>query len=115
MLLDNLELQESVIHDVRDRANEVLGVFPEADGDKARTKLLELDNRFLLIKKRLHRRLEEMMKSSIDWHEFECGLKSCLDWVQRAEDRLLRHLRENEGDISRLEVGNETIIFFFVF
>ena len=86
MLSDNLELQESIIHDVKDRANEVLGLFPVADSNKGRIKLIALDQRFLLVKERLERRQEEMMKSSVDWHEFECGLKSCLEWVQRTEE-----------------------------
>ena len=107
MLSDNLEFQEAVIYDIKDRANEVLALFPVDDGNKARIKLTELDQRFLLVKERLQRRLEEMMKSSVDWHEFECGLKSCFDWVQRAEERLVRDLRENEVDNSRLKVSKE--------
>lgn len=118
MLSDNLEFQEAVIYDIKDRANEVLALFPVDDGNKARIKLTELDQRFLLVKERLQRRLEEMMKSSVDWHEFECGLKSCFDWVQRAEKRLVRDLRENEVDNSRLKVSKEIkklVCLFFCF
>ena len=109
MLLDNLDLQEAIINDVKGRANEVLGLFPVADGNKARIKLIALDQRFLLVKGRLQRRQEEIMKSSVDWHEFEFGLKSCLEWVQRAEERLARDLPENEADISRLKVGDSSV------
>ena len=84
MLSDNLDFQESIIHDIKDRAKIVLGLFPAADGNKARVKLIALDQRFLLVKERLQRRQEEMLKASVDWHEFECGLKSCLEWVQSA-------------------------------
>ena len=108
MLSDNLDFQESVIRDVKDRASEVLGMFPRADVDKAKVKLISLDQRFLLVKERLQRRQEEMLKSSVDWHEFECGLKSCLEWVLRAEERLAREvidLPENETDIARLKVS----------
>jgi len=108
MLSDNLDIQESIIRDVKDRASDVLRVFPPADVDKAKVKLISLDQRFLLVKERLQRRQEEMLKSSVDWHEFECGLKSCLEWVLRAEERLARELvdlRENETDIGRLKVS----------
>ena len=110
MLSDNLDIQESIIRDVKDRADDVLRVFPPADVDKAKVKLISLDQRFLLVKERLQRRQEEMLKSSVDWHEFECGLKSCLEWVLRAEERLARELvdlRENETDIGRLKVSEE--------
>ena len=110
MLSDNLDIQESIIRDVKDRANDVLSVFPPADVDKAKVKLISLDQRFLFVKERLQRRQEEMLKSSVDWHEFECGLKSCLEWVLRAEERLTRELvdlRENETDIGRLKVSEE--------
>ena len=110
MLSDNLDIQESIIRDVKDRASDVLRVFPSADVDKAKVKLISLDQRFLLVKERLERRQEEMLKSSVDWHEFECGLKSCLEWVLRAEERLARELvdlRENETDIGRLKVSEE--------
>ena len=86
MLSDNLDFQESIIHDIKDRAKIVLGLFPAADGNKARVKLIALDQRFLLVKERLQRRQEEMLKASVDWHEFECGLKSCLERDQRAEE-----------------------------
>jgi len=109
MLSDNLDFQESIIRDVKDKANDVLGLFPAADGNKARIKLIALDQRFLLVKERLQRRQEEMLKSSVDWHEFECGLKSCLEWVQRAEERLARGLPENEADISWLKVGDSSV------
>ena len=111
MLSDNLDFQESIIHDIKDRAKIVLGLFPAADGNKARVKLIALDQRFLLVKERLQRRQEEMLKASVDWHEFECGLKSCLEWVQRAEERLSRDLPENEVDSSWLKVGKP--FFFF--
>ena len=106
MLSDNLDFQESIIREVKDRANEVLGVFPPADVDKARVKLISLDQRFILVKERLQRRQEEMLKASVDWHEFECGLKSCLEWVLRAEERLSREvdLPENEVDVGWLKV-----------
>ncbi|KAL9958264.1 hypothetical protein ACROYT_G035259 [Oculina patagonica] len=112
MLSDNLDFQESIIRDVKDRANEVLGMFPPADVDKAKVKLISLDQRFLLVKERLQRRQEEMLKSSVDWHEFECGLKSCLEWVLRAEDRLAREvvdLPENETDIGRLKAFSDEL------
>lgn len=105
MLSDNLDFQESIIYDIKDQAKIVLGLFPAADGNKARVKLIALDQRFLLVKERLQRRQEEMLKASVDWHEFECGLKSCLEWVQRAEDRLSRELPENEVDSSWLKVS----------
>lgn len=108
MLSDNLDIQESIICDVKDRASDVLRVFPPGDVDKAKVKLISLDQRFLLVKERLQRRREEMLKSSVDWHEFECGLKSCLEWVLRAEERLARELAdlpENETDIRRLKVS----------
>ena len=111
MLSDNLDFQESIIHDVKHRANEVLGLFPTVDGNKARIKLIALDQRFLLVKERLQRRQEEMLKSSVDWHEFECGLKSCLEWVQRAEERLARDLAENEANITWLKVCNSSVSF----
>jgi len=110
MLSDNLDIQESIIRDVKDRAGDVLRVFPPADVNKAKVKLISLDQRFLLVKERLQRRQEEMLKSSVDWHEFECGLKSCLEWVLRAEERLARELvdlRKNETDIERLKVSKE--------
>ena len=110
MLSDNLDIQESIIRDVKDRASDVLSVFPPPDIDKAKVKLISLDQRFLLVKERLQRRQEEMLKSSVDWHEFECGLKSCLEWVLRAEEHLARELvdlRENETDIGRLKVSEE--------
>lgn len=110
MLSDNLDIQESIIRDVKDRASDVLSVFPPADIDKAKVKLISLDQRFLLVKERLQRRQEEMLKSSVGWHEFECGLKSCLEWVLRAEEHLARELvdlRENETDIGRLKVSEE--------
>lgn len=94
----------------------VLGLFPAADGNKARVKLIALDQRFLLVKERLQRRQEEMLKASVDWHEFECGLKSCLEWVQRAEERLSRDLPENEVDSSWLKVGELSFLvenYFF--
>lgn len=109
MLSDNLDLQEAIIRDVKDRANEVMGLFPAPDGNKARIKLIALDQRLLLVKERLQRRQEEMLKSSVDWHEFECGLKSCWEWVLRAEERLARDLPENETDISRLKVGETSV------
>ena len=116
MLSDNLDFQESIIHDIKDRAKIVLGLFPAADGNKARVKLIALDQRFLLVKERLQRRQEEMLKASVDWHEFECGLKSCLEWVQRAEERLSRDLPENEVDSSWLKVGELSFLvenYFF--
>ena len=117
MLSDNLDFQESIIHDIKDRAKIVLGLFPAADGNKARVKLIALDQRFLLVKERLQRRQEEMLKASVDWHEFECGLKSCLEWVQWAEERLTRDLPENEVDSSWLKVGDPSSFaefFFFI-
>ena len=108
MLSDNLDFQESLIRDVKDRAKEVLGMFPPSDVNKAKVKLISLDQRFLLVKERLQRRREEMLKSSVDWHEFECGLKSCLEWVMKAEERVAREvldLPENETDIERLKVS----------
>ena len=118
MLSDNLEFQEAVIYDIKDRANEVLALFPVDDGNKARIKLTELDQRFLLVKERLQRRLEEMMKSSVDWHEFECGLKSCFDWVQRAEERLVRDLRETRSitlDSRSVKRPKSCSVYFFCF
>ena len=117
MLSDNLDFQESIIHDIKDRAKIVLGLFPAADGNKARVKLIALDQRFLLVKERLQRRQEEMLKASVDWHEFECGLKSCLEWVHRAEERLSRDLPENEVDSSWLKVGDPSFFadFFFFY
>ena len=118
MLSDNLDFQESIIHDIKDRAKIVLGLFPAADGNKARVKLIALDQRFLLVKERLQRRQEEMLKASVDWHEFECGLKSCLEWVQRAEERLSRDVPENEVNSSWLKVWEpsfcaENYVFYY--
>ena len=107
MLSDNLDFQESILLEIKDRASDVLELFPLADVDKAKVKLISLDQRFLLVKERLQRRQEEMLKSSIDWHEFECGLKSCLEWALRAEDRLsgALNLLESEVDVERLKVS----------
>ena len=107
MLSDNLDFQESIFLEIKDRASDVLELFPLADVDKAKVKLISLDQRFLFVKERLQRRQEEMLKSSVDWHEFECGLKSCLEWALRAEDRLsgALNLLESEVDVERLKVS----------
>ena len=109
MLVDNLDIQESILGDIRTKAETVLELFPAADSDRAKIKLVNLEQRFLLVKERLQRKQEEMLKCSVDWHEFECGLKSCLEWVQRAELRSADEfdLPGNKLDIGKLKVSEK--------
>lgn len=54
-----------------------------------------------------------MLKFFVDWYEFECGFKSCLEWVLRVEDCLLGvlNLFESEVDVERFKVSE---VGFFV-
>lgn len=57
-----------------------------------------------------------MLKLLVDWYEFECGFKSCLEWVLRVEEYLvceLVDLCENEIDIGWFKVSEEFEKFFW--
>ena len=103
MLCDNLDMQEALISDVKDKGKDAVQTFPEPDNEAASRRLAELDAKFLSVKEQLKRRKVEMLKSSIDWQEFERGLRSCLEWVQSAEQRV-----KTEIDVSdeELDIGN---------
>ena len=108
MLCDNLELQEAIISNVKEKAGKIMKLFPDNDQDSGRQRLKDLEHRFRVVKERLETRKEEMLKSSVDWQEFELGLKSCLDWVEKAEEQLAEMLQlpNEQVDIGKLQVSN---------
>ena len=88
MLCDNFELQEAIIENVNEKANKLLELFPDNEKEKGRARLTDLAKRQSAVAEQLGQRREEMLWNSVDWREFEVGLQSCQDWLQRADERI---------------------------
>lgn len=107
MHCDNLDMQEALINDVKEKANEAIQSFPEPDNATASRQLANLDEKFLAVKEQLNKRKRDLLKSSVDWRELERGLRNCLEWVDTAEQRVRDEVdvSEEELDLGKLKVN----------
>lgn len=106
MLCDNLDMQEALISDLNEKAKDSIQTFPEPYNTTASNRLADLNNLFLAVKKQLNTRKHDLLKTSVDWREFERGLKHCLEWVKSAEQRVRDEINvsDEDLDIGKLKV-----------
>ena len=99
MHCDNLDMQEALISDVKEKTGEAIESFPEPDKATASRQLADLDEKFSAVREQLKRRKRDLLKSSVDWRELERGLRNCLEWVESAEQRVRDEIDVSEEDL----------------
>jgi len=85
MLRDNLELQEAIVSAVKAKSRHIIKLVPPDDQNTISKRLQELDLEFLRVRDRLFDRKQELVKNSIEWQDFNNGLKSTSDWLSYKE------------------------------
>lgn len=99
MLRDNLELQEAILSAVKAKSRHIINLVPAEDKETIIKRLQDLDREFLRVRDRLSDRKQELVKISIEWHEFENGLEVTSDWLSGREHVVLEMCQASSDDI----------------
>lgn len=106
-----MELQEAILNAVKAKSRHIIKLVPPEDQNTISKRLQELDLEFLRVRDRLFDRKQELVKNSIEWHEFNSGLSSASHWLTNKEhiaDEMCQASSENI-DIVKFKVCIFTI------